>query len=662
MIRRAKTFPLLFCLAAPAAVTAQGPATGPALAPLEREMARLARGAGGTVGATAVHVETGRRATLNGAERFPMASTFKVPIAVELLTRVDRGELRLDQMVTLEQRDLHPGSGTLTDLFNKPGLALSVRNLLELMLLISDNSATDVLLRLAGGGEAVTGRLRALGIDGIRVDRSTARLIADYQGVAALPPESEWSPALFRKLASSVTPEQRRAAAQRLDEDPRDTSTPNGMAALLARIHRKELHQPDTAELLLDILRRCRTGEARLKGLLPAATVVAHKTGSIGGTTNDVGILTLPDGAGHLAIAVFVKGSEQETARRERAIAEIARAAHDFFLFHPASTPSLNFESLADRIIGALKLRAGERVAMRPDPAYFQELVEPLRRRIRAAGAAEAASLDAADAYLWLPLRQDVPLAERGALTRWLDQGGARRQIHFHWSGGSVRADGLPGEHSADLDAVYQRALDVDYAALAAAQDRAIQLLRSGTVRVRTPAGTDLTFRIGDRPFNRQDGDASAERAAKARIRIDREIELPAGVVRVAPLEETVNGRLVIPEARFGTQTARGIRLVISKGRLTAVAAQENAAAVEAALAAGGEAARRFREFALGFNPRLPALAYYGYGAGAVRLSLGDNEELGGAIRGPFVRWFFFPEATVEAAGRILVRDGRLLD
>jgi hypothetical protein len=92
------------------------------------------------------------------------------------------------------------------------------------------------------------------------------------------------------------------------------------------------------------------------------------------------------------------------------------------------------------------------------------------------------------------------------------------------------------------------------------------------------------------------------------------------------------------------------------------VTARENLPAVESYLNAGGEAARRFREFALGFNPQLPGLAYYGYGAGAVRLSLGDNQELGGAVRGGFVRWFFFPDATVEVNSRALVRDGKLLE
>lgn len=309
------------------------PAPAADLAKLEREMARVAQVAGGVVGAAAIHVESGDGAALNARERFPMASTYKLPIAVQLLHRVDRGEERLDRMVTLDQRDLHPGSGTLSDLFNKPGLALSVRNLLELMLLISDNSATDVILRLAGGADAVNERMKALGIEGITVSRPTARLIADHQGVRELPPESEWSPEMFRKLAAALAADERRAAARRFNDDPRDTAAPEAMARLLVRVHRRDTLKPDSADLLLDILRRCRTGEARLKGLLPQSTVVAHKTGTIGGTTNDVGILTLPDNAGHVALAVFVKSSENPTPARERAIAEIARAVHDFFLF-----------------------------------------------------------------------------------------------------------------------------------------------------------------------------------------------------------------------------------------------------------------------------------------------------------------------------------------
>ncbi len=316
-----------------AIANSSAPTTDAALQRLEREIARLAKAAGGVVGVSATHLETSRRVSLNGSERFPMASTFKVPIAVQLLTRVDKGELRLDQMIQFKTSDLHPGSGTLTDLLNQPGLALSVRNLIELMLLISDNSATDVCLRLAGGAEAVTARMRELGINGIDVNRSTAQLIADWIGILRVPPENEWSPTLFRTLSERVKPEERKAAAAKFDADPRDTATPEAMTALLERIYRRDLLKPESTELLLDIMRRCRTGEARLKGILPMGTEVAHKTGTIGGTTNDVGIVTLPDDAGHVAIAVFVKSSEKELSARERTIAEIARSVYDFFLF-----------------------------------------------------------------------------------------------------------------------------------------------------------------------------------------------------------------------------------------------------------------------------------------------------------------------------------------
>jgi leucyl aminopeptidase (aminopeptidase T) len=355
-------------------------------------------------------------------------------------------------------------------------------------------------------------------------------------------------------------------------------------------------------------------------------------------------------------------------------------------------------EAMARRIVDALQLQPGERVLLRHDPGYFSEIIVPLRRLVREKGAidlgaleyVEIAALDSApttessaaaseafakllesvDVYIWLPVRTEVrttPPAEAQALARWLDEGGTHRQVHFHWSQGSVLADGLATTHSQALDTLYESSLDVDYQAMAAAQDRVIVLLRSGTVRVRTPAGADLRFRIGTRPFNKQEGDASPERMKEARIRIDREIELPAGVLRVAPLEETVRGRLVIPMARLQGKVARNIQFAIEEGRITHVAAGENLAAVEAELQAGGDAARRFREFGLGFNHKLEAiegsevLPYFGYGAGVVRMSLGDNEELGGEVRGGYRRWFFFPDATVEVDGETLVRDGKLL-
>jgi len=301
----------------------------------EQELSRLARLAGGTVGVSAIHIESGRRISLHGDERFPMASTYKIPIAVQLLTRVEKGEVSLGEMIEVKASDLHLGTGTLTGLLNQPGVILSVRNLLELMLVVSDNSATDLLLRLAGGPQAVTSRIAATGITGIDVSRSTLQMIANRSGFD-LPPEEDWTLETLQNLETKASDDSRRAARRRFEADLRDTSTPDAMALLLECLYRGSLLKPETTDLLLGILSRCRTGEGRLKGLLPPKTAVAHKTGTFArSVVDDVGILTLPDGGGHVAVAVFMKSPETDDAESERALAHISRAIYDFFLFLP---------------------------------------------------------------------------------------------------------------------------------------------------------------------------------------------------------------------------------------------------------------------------------------------------------------------------------------
>ncbi len=138
---------------------------------------------------------------------------------------------------------------------------------------------------------------------------------------------------MYDELLDSVPGEKSDEAERAFNDDPRDTSTPRAMATLLEKLWKREALTEESSELLLDIMKRCRTGEGRLKGILPAGTEVRHKTGTIGKSLNDVGIITLPDGAGHVVVAAFVKKSELPDAERERAIAEASRAAHDYFLF-----------------------------------------------------------------------------------------------------------------------------------------------------------------------------------------------------------------------------------------------------------------------------------------------------------------------------------------
>lgn len=332
---------------------------------------------------------------------------------------------------------------------------------------------------------------------------------------------------------------------------------------------------------------------------------------------------------------------------------------------------------MADRIVTALDIRKGERVVIRFDPELMAALEPVLKNLIAKAGARVESipygsvadfekKMNATDVYIWLPAATGAaPSSDQSViLARWLDEGRGR-QIHFHWGDGTRGPDGLNGVHSAAYDRTYLAALDIDYSVLDRQMELAISMLRAGDVRVTTPAGSDIRFRIGDRPFCKQNGDASRARMATAKVRIDREIELPAGALRVAPIEETVNGILVVPSMRVGDVVVQNATLDFVNGKVVRASATGNPEALIRYLDSG-PGLSRFRELAIGFNTRLarPAgerwIPYYGYGAGIVRMGLGDNIELGGQVRGGPVRWFFFEGATVSVGDRVLVERGEL--
>ena len=258
----------LLVLAAPAC--AQNTRTfgdDPGLAHLADEVARLAEHAEGTVGVAAYHLETGRGITLNGDERFPMASTYKVPIAVQILTMIDKGEVSLQDLVELERRDVYVTSGAISDLLDDPGLQISIHNLLELMLQISDNIATDILMRQAGGSAAVTARMAEAGVDGIRVDRPTWALIANWLGDPDVSEDNQIDPADYRKvLEAERTDESMAANNAAFNADPRDTATPAAMSELLQKIWNREVLSEESSALLIDIMYRCQTGVGAAEG------------------------------------------------------------------------------------------------------------------------------------------------------------------------------------------------------------------------------------------------------------------------------------------------------------------------------------------------------------------------------------------------------------
>lgn len=166
------------------------------------------------------------------------------------------------------------------------------------------------------------------------MERSELQINLEAAGVTNIPLVSQWTPGMYDELTAKIAPADRVAAMKRFLNDPRDTATPNGTVRLLERAFQGELLSKELTARLIEILKSTTTGSARIKGMLPAGTVVAHKTGTtwtamgLNGGTNDVGVILLPNG-GRLAIAAYVKGSTRDLETRERIIARIARATFD---------------------------------------------------------------------------------------------------------------------------------------------------------------------------------------------------------------------------------------------------------------------------------------------------------------------------------------------
>lgn len=245
-------------------------ASSPELVGLERELSVLVAGRPGEFGIAALDLRSGASVAVNGDTAFPMASTVKVAIAATYLTEVDQGRRSLDDVVA----------------------GRSAAKLLELMIVRSDNVAADQLLASLGGPGALQQWLRLRGITGIRVDRTIAQLLRDHGHLA----------------------------------DSRDVATPNAMVSLLSKLNNGDVLTDKSRALLFALMSRCSTGTRRIRALLPTGTRVEDKTGTLDGVTNDIGVVTMPDGH-RVALAIFARGGRD----RQLGIAQLARAIYDRF-------------------------------------------------------------------------------------------------------------------------------------------------------------------------------------------------------------------------------------------------------------------------------------------------------------------------------------------
>ncbi len=333
MIIRRRASAILFGLVLASACLAQTGWASGRIEQLRKHIQAACADKVGKVGVAVKCLETGEEVTLNGDESFPMASTFKLPVLVEALAQAKEGRFRLDDEVSIQPADQHLGSGMLASLV-APGIKLSIRNVAQLMMMISDNSAADILLAKVGS-ENVNRRLKQWGIQGINVSRSCQELILDTLGLDYRTYKDKSAAEIEAAVArlEAAQPGKLDEIRKEFSKNPKDQSTPRAMNALLEKIFKKEILDPESCDLALRIMFACDTGQARIKGLLPPGTAVAHKTGTIDGTTNDVGIIVLPDGTGHVALSVFSKDFTLPTEDVEKIISQVARFVYDYYLF-----------------------------------------------------------------------------------------------------------------------------------------------------------------------------------------------------------------------------------------------------------------------------------------------------------------------------------------
>jgi beta-lactamase class A len=297
------------------------------------EFARFATLSDGTVGIAVRDLQTGETQALNGDTLFPMASAYKVAVAGRIFALIDAGDLRLDDPLALDPA--LASEGGIAWMFSRPGATLSVDRLLQLMLQKSDNNATDVLVARAGGPQAITAFVTNLGVTGLRVDSDTAHLLYRAMGIHPLS-------GTFRQNAEAARKADPQIAVRDVRDLPNlafateveDTSTPTAMLDLLTAYESGRALSPASTQRLFTIMAGCETGKARIVGMLPPGTAVAHKTGSLNGVGNDVGIVRLPDGR-RFAVVVFVMKDARGHISRDRIIAEASRAAYDYFLYAP---------------------------------------------------------------------------------------------------------------------------------------------------------------------------------------------------------------------------------------------------------------------------------------------------------------------------------------
>lgn len=175
--------------------------------------------------------------------------------------------------------------------------------------------------------------MREIGIDDIDISRSTFVSMAQSLGITIFKEGDVYDEIKAYGALSRLTEASREQAWPAFLNDPQDTAAPVAMAKLLQKVWNRQALNNENSQLLLGIMKRCQTGEDRIRGALPPGTTVYDKSGTIHKVVNDVGIVKLPVEAGNIVTVVFIKDAKIEIKECEKIIAHIARSLYDYFLF-----------------------------------------------------------------------------------------------------------------------------------------------------------------------------------------------------------------------------------------------------------------------------------------------------------------------------------------
>lgn len=296
---------------------------------LEQRLRTLALQFPGDVGIAVRRLDANWTVEVNGERPMPQQSVSKLWVSMAILAAADRGELSLDERVTIHKDQLSIFHQPIRKYVGEAGYSASLRSLMAGALQQSDNAANDALVRRLGGPFAVQVAIVGRNLDGIRYGPGERAMQTAAAGLTWKP---EYSfERTFWEDREALSAAKRKAALDAYLADPPDAATPLGIVEALGRLHGGQLLSPESTALMLGEMGGSLTGGGRLRAGLPPGWKIAHKTGtgqvmgSLATGYNDVGLVTAPDGRVY-AVAVMIGATRQPLPARQAFMASVARA------------------------------------------------------------------------------------------------------------------------------------------------------------------------------------------------------------------------------------------------------------------------------------------------------------------------------------------------